>query len=1619
MPIFNVKAPDGSEYKIEAPEGTSQDSILQAAAEHHSAVLSSQKRPDYSFTGALKAGFGSGTKRLLSEFGDVIPAIGASALGFDEYAKRQMEEAAQSQREIAAEYPEAFESYKDVQGLGDFATFAAMETGKQIPNIATMIGPGAAGRVIGGRMAAKAAAEKIAGREAEEAVAKGAAERYAAQRVGAGKEFGQNLGVYLGAYSLNAPEVFGSIYNETGKLEPGAALIASSISSVLDSYLPSKLLNTITGPMKVGVVENILKQSGMKPGIARKAVSGLTEAATMEGLTEGAQEAINIAAEKFVQNNPQLFSSKDWERVTESAVRGAVTGGVFGGVGAVPARIRERGEEKRVSEGARLELDRQQQEQQNALNQLNSDFNAQLGIINQSSMTEDEKQQRAKELGDVFNTQTLDLLENQQKEREGLKRRGEVNDLLTTREGTQTVLDNLANYFSGYNQTEQNKIRIDLQRHQATFDIKDEDARTQKQKELEAVFANVPPTPLTELTSQRLKEVGIKSGKLFEMLKGKSLANQEVYNIVADIAGNDKNPFYNDHGTKALTLLESIGKEGNIKRQGELFDEGTVETGDREGAEVSGQPVRGGVPGGVEGGVGVGDTGAPVDVAAVEGGAEGQPDTLVVPQQLDMFGQPVQDTGQRILQQPLPIAQQKAAKTAKQAATTAAASITPPAQVTIPTTLGGTTTTTTKQPAGTPVAATTETTETDETTASEVEYVPQSDMVKTPNDPAQTEEQSEKLPLTMVSSNASVSLANSVGKVISSLPYYNTQIGQAASGILFNAPRWLRKTYLAFTSLPNKIELYGQQLPALQSLLDALEKRANVADSFRREVEALVINGKKIIDKFPEQVVKKFNKITFDLSVQNIDPRKDVNSTNQLVINFRTLPPELQKLAIDYTEQYEKYSQRMIDMIAKASPTTAKALRAQFEKNKLPFYHPLRRRGDYWLTYKDKDGERVVIASIDPKIREDMIKEAKAKGGTEFERYAKLEFINYKNAPPTGFMGQIVDLMRKGGVEDSIIDQAYRVYLDLMPAESLRQLQKEREGVPGYIEDVVAGFADVGSKMAHQLANLEYRPMIDQSIADLVAQGKNQEEPIVDVVNDVLKQRAFLENPVADTWSSRASYVSYTWNIAGNVSSALVNITQLPMMVYPMLGGEYGYLRAAEAMNRARAIYMKGGIDKNREFLPDYTFGMSKDLSKGHKLLYEEALKHSIIKRGVGYELTDMRKNDTADFSGIKGKVDTALGWVFQNSERMNREITLLAAYDLAIEKGDSHEAAVKKAMDLTTKVHSHALSEVGPRLFQTGWGKVAFTFKRFAQAQIYNIARLFYQSTKGMTKDERDTARKQLLGIYGMTFAVAGLQGLPLYGAVNMLASAIAAMGDDEPYDFDEEVRTAVGDLGYKGALNKLLAIDIASRTGFNGMIWRSDERRLSEVGMGPYIAEHFFGPAYQAVFINPTRAAELFSQGQSYRAVETMLPSFVKNPLKGFRFATEGALTANGVPLKEDFNAYESFSQILGFTNAELAETYARANSMKKAELKLTSKKTSLLDLLYLARMSNDVEGMAEVNEKINKFNEVVPGAFRITEDTKARSYRQHVQRGKDSIDGVYINKNVRDYIEENYGD
>jgi len=151
-----------------------------------------------------------GAKRLGSTFGDIIPAMGAKALGFDEYAQKQMGEAAETEKEIAKYYAPQYESTKDIKGISDLPGFALETVAEQVPNIATSLVPG----VGAGAIAARAGA--------------GAAAKIAAA----------NAGVFLGSYAQNAPEVFQNVYQATGKMDVPASLIFGAGSAALDSYSP-------------------------------------------------------------------------------------------------------------------------------------------------------------------------------------------------------------------------------------------------------------------------------------------------------------------------------------------------------------------------------------------------------------------------------------------------------------------------------------------------------------------------------------------------------------------------------------------------------------------------------------------------------------------------------------------------------------------------------------------------------------------------------------------------------------------------------------------------------------------------------------------------------------------------------------------------------------------------------------------------------------------------------------------------------------------------------------------------------------------------------------------------------------------------------------------------------------------------------------------------------------------------------------------------------------------------------------------------------------------------------------------------------------------------------------
>jgi hypothetical protein len=1551
-------------------------------------------RPDLSFGEAAKRAVIRGGKQVSTAFGDIIPAIGASALGFDDYAKRQMEEAAATQEEIQNRFAPEVQSYKEVTGPMSALKYGVETIGEQIPNLATALIPGGVGAMLG-RRAAVGAAE-----------AAGLGTKEAAELLASRQALGQNLGVYLGSYSQNAPEVFQNIYDTSGQLEPAAALLFSSISAGLDSAFPAAIMNKLTKPAKIGLVEKVLEKSGMEPSLLRKITAAIPESIALEGLTEGAQEAISLKAENFINKNAGLFNSEGWNRILESSIRGAIAGGAFGATAAIPERLSERA------------------------------------------------QAQAQPIPTPEPTPEADIV--------GIKREPAVQEMRTqdglpiTRAGEVDT--------AGIGETLQvpgrpaepglpTGTREDLGAGApgVTTDVEPTDGREAQQPTALEVLSEDQKSEIEKAQTPTLNYQGIREvSKVPENITDAQITPQEIVKSQP----NPETIVLPDTKETAESIIDHLVNEfGNNVRTAQ--NRGTIKVvNNADELSKLGVDVAPNAVGAYSKGTSYiianrltkdNSRRALLHEVGEHHGLEGMlgkntyKQVLRQVKQLNTMDKVVTEAHNHVTQQ---YPELQAGSDAHTREVLARIGEVAPENTLWRKVVGAVKTFLTKSGLYNPNKMTTADLHDlilHSTRTVLKRGVPQQITAK-------PEVQMAKVgPTTTVDAQNSSGIMDSVGNTIKSTPVYNSRLAQDVRNVYSTLPDRLRAIGLSFLSLPQQADLFGKELPALNDLLDIINKRAGALQQYRQQVDDKVFRGFELLKNYPKPVVDKFNDVAHKLTALRIDPRKgkgeQANWDDQLMASWNNIPKELRNLAYEYSDAFSESRETMIRQVELfAGKSIADQLRNRFEKEKISFYLPLRRKGNYRLAYFDKDGERVVIHKETPAELAIAVKEAQKANGQDISTSLLTRELNYKDTPPLGFAKSIIDLLDENIdadindpdsvlAKENLINEVYKTYLDTFPDESLRQQMRTREGIEGYIKDVVGGYADVGSKLAHQVSNLEYKPLLDKAMAEI---KKNEADyrlthpdlrdsaPVTQVVQNLIDQRKFLDNPVADSISSRASWFSYMWHIAGNVSSAVVNLTQVPMVVLPMLGGKYGWSKASAMLKEAYSQYTKGGLDVNRKFLPDFTFGANLKPGDKYYNLYHNAVSRSAIRRSVGYELTEMRRRTTEEFTGTRAKVETGLGWIFQNSERMNREVTLIAAYNLAKENGLSEQAAIDEAIDMTTRTHSHALSEAGPRMFQNGLGKVAFTFKSFAQAQIYNMARLFYLAFKGEKPEVRRLAQKQLTGILGMTYAFSGLQGLPTYGAANMFASAVAAMfgDDDEPFDFDESVRTAVGDIGYKGPLNALTNIDIASRTGFNGMVWHDDPRRLAEVGFAPYFIEHFFGPSYQALFVNPGRAITLMKEGQVYRGLETVTPSFVRNPMKAFRFATEGATTTNGAPIVDDVSAYSAFMQIFGFNNAELSEAYARAGSMKKAEQKIAARRTALLDLHFLAKSNGDDDMLAEIKDKIAGYNESYP-SNKISPDTLARSYRGHMERIKNSVDGVYLNKKLRNQIIEEYGD
>jgi hypothetical protein len=842
-----------------------------------------------------------------------------------------------------------------------------------------------------------------------------------------------------------------------------------------------------------------------------------------------------------------------------------------------------------------------------------------------------------------------------------------------------------------------------------------------------------------------------------------------------------------------------------------------------------------------------------------------------------------------------------------------------------------------------------------------------------------------------------------------------------------------------FLSLPQKVVLYSKELPSLRALLNVLTARASELKARKEILDRNLRKWKQRISKYDADMREEFYEIAHESTRLQVEFNNPKDANNPLTKRFKALPKDLQDTYFEMLDSYKNMADEYLAILGKKlSRRTFRRLERRMARKRLKVYLPLFREGTYWLAYQDKNNDTVHRAFTSTISRNLAWLEAVKNGAVES---SKQEYVRIEDAleksPPGPFFSQLMEELKDApeGTKRAL----YELYLDQLPAQSIRQQFRARAredgtfGYKGYETDLLNVYANVATRMANQLTNLEYIPEIDKVYSDIQeeakkgpAQGKSA--AIEKLLKNLNGQMDYLRDPGNSSLVNTLSSFSYYWYIIANVSTAAINTLQLPMVVYPYLAPKYGMSETSDAMEEASRLYFKGGWDNDgvpggvKKWPSDRTFGAN--LPKGSPLarLYEAAIRHTAIRRSTGYDIIEGRKKSygMGDYAGLKAKTEQVLGWVFQNSERFNREITLIAAFNLELKKnGGDVNAAIQEAIDAVNMTHGTTLTEASPRAFQTGFGKVAFTFKNFAQTMIFLQVKLLNDAVRGESKEVKRLAAQQLLGIASMSFIFAGATGMPFYGAATVMANLLYELlgDDDEPWDADQVVKDSISALPQKGVVNQLLMADVASRSGFTNLLWRDDDKRVEEIGGVLFAMEQLFGPAYAAT-MGIIRGTKDWSEGNYDRAVEAFMPAAIRNGLKTWRYYSEDAKTRDGDVIFDDFNTYELFLQTLGFTPTRLAARTEAAGSLSKAIKDIEKRKKALLDKRYMALTRDDKEMLAEVEAAIAKYNQsetVKKNKQQITNATKAQSLQDRRRRTAQSTYGVYTPPKMRPLAEE----
>ena len=682
--------------------------------------------------------------------------------------------------------------------------------------------------------------------------------------------------------------------------------------------------------------------------------------------------------------------------------------------------------------------------------------------------------------------------------------------------------------------------------------------------------------------------------------------------------------------------------------------------------------------------------------------------------------------------------------------------------------------------------------------------------------------------------------------------------------------------------------------------------------------------------------------------------------------------------------------------------TALQSLEKSMNQLRNKHYFPRSRLGEYYVrvvskakgqewdgTVATKAGETLGFYSFDSEkdakdFLADNLKDAKDAGVAINQNKMPSEIFAV-TAMPQAMIDKLLENIELTEEQRQLVEAAK---LNLSPGKRFLKHLKKRRGIAGYSEDAIRVYANYMLMAGNHLARVEHaKDLIDsvnrmnRFIKDAEANGVGKDLSDITRLSDYYNRHLqYLMKPDNDWATLRA--VGFLWYLGFNVKSAAVNMTQLPLVTLPFLGAKYGNVKATNEILAS----MKRFVNHMRG---------AGSLSEEETTLLDTLREAGVIDESMATELAGLAEGGVLrrlvpgmDLQSAFNKTMYYSGAMFRMGEKFNRNVTALAAFNLARKQGYGIEAATKMSRQAIETTQFEYAKWNRPELMR-GKKSVIFMFWQYLQHSAF----LYFGGA----------GAKTALRMFVMTGLIAGLQGLPfgdtIMDMIDILGTKIKELfGSADPrVDTRTYLREmlqniidnpdvlmrgmssqwGLGPLHLFGLLGAPIPnVDVQGSLSVGYMVpWvqaamqpadNSDEK------LGK-IAESVLGPI-AGIPIQLYKAMESDSP-DTYKRVSQAMPTFIKNAMTGARWAGEGQVEYNKGGMMYDLSNTEgrvaSALKMLGYTPTAVNQKYNQISAAKEATTYYALRRTLLMQDYFEAKRNGNREGMADVRQTVRDFN------------------------------------------------